>query len=131
MVEYAYNNTIHTSTGKTSFDIVKGNPKVPLMVKYLSNVFVVDEYSKDIKESCQRIKYAIYIAQQKQKLVVDKHRRKVIFKENDWVLLRFPKAQLCVSIGKGKQGHPMGHQKYYAKLEKMYYDPFQILTPLN
>ena len=36
MVEYAYNNTIHTSTGKTPFEIVEGRPKLPLMVKYLS-----------------------------------------------------------------------------------------------
>ena len=39
MVEYAYNNTIHTSTGKTPFEIVEGGPKLPLMVKYLGNEF--------------------------------------------------------------------------------------------
>ena len=41
MVEYAYNNTIHTSTGKTPFEIVEGRPKLPLMVKYLGRVFAV------------------------------------------------------------------------------------------
>ena len=45
MVEYAYNNTIHTSTGKISFEIEEGRPRLPLMVKYLSNVFAEDEYS--------------------------------------------------------------------------------------
>ena len=34
-------------------------------------------------------------------------------------------------IGKGKQGRPMGHQKYYAKLVKQYYGPFQVLKPIN
>ena len=35
MAKYAYNNTIHTSMGKTAFDIVEGKPKHPLIVKYI------------------------------------------------------------------------------------------------
>ena len=131
MVEYAYNNTIHTFTGKTPFEIVKGRPKVPLMVKYLTNVFAAEEYSKDLSKSFQKVKDAISIAQQKQKLATDKHRQALVFKENDWVLLQFPKARLNVTTGKGRQGRPIGHQKYYAKLAKRYYGPFQILKPLN
>ena len=42
IIEYAYNNTLHTSTGKTPFEIIEGRPKLPLMVKYLSNVFAMD-----------------------------------------------------------------------------------------
>ncbi|MCO5551922.1 hypothetical protein L7F22_005429 [Adiantum nelumboides] len=34
----------------------------------------------------------IHIAQQKQKVAANKHRRALVFKENDWVLLKFPKA---------------------------------------
>ena len=83
------------------------------MVKYLSNVFATDEYSRDLIESFQKIKD---VAQQKQNLAADKHRQALVFKEYDWVLLRFPKARLSVSMGKGRQGCPMGHQKYYAKL---------------
>ena len=83
MVEYTYNITIHISTGKTPFKIVEGRKKLPLMVKYLSNVFVADEYSKDSMESFQRVKDAISIAQQKQKLAAEKHRQEVVFKEND------------------------------------------------
>ena len=65
MVEYAYNNTINTSMGKTSFEIKEGRSKLPLMVKHLGNVFVVDKYSKDLKESFQRVKDSISIAQKK------------------------------------------------------------------
>ena len=43
MVEYAYNNTIHTSTTKTPFEIREGRPKLPLVVKYLSNMFVATD----------------------------------------------------------------------------------------
>ena len=46
-------------------------------------------------------------------------------------MLKFPKACLNVTTGKGKQGRPTGHQKYYAKLEKRYYGPLQVLKPLN
>ena len=48
MVEYAYNKTIHTSIGKTPFEIVEGRPKLPLIVKYLSNVFAANECSRDL-----------------------------------------------------------------------------------
>ena len=124
MVEYAYNTTIHTSTGETPFEIVEGRPKLSLMVKCLSNVFAADEYSRDLIESSQKLKNAISIVQYKQKLAVDKYRQALVFKENDWVLLRFPKACLNVTTGKGTQGRPTGHQKYYAKLAKRYYGPF-------
>ena len=46
MVEYAYNNTIHTSMGNTPFEIVEGRHKLLLMVKYISNIFAAHEYSK-------------------------------------------------------------------------------------
>ena len=68
--------------------------------------------------------------QHKQKLAAVKHRQALVFKEIDWVLL-VPKACLNVTTGKGKQGCPTGHQKYYAKLAKRYYGPFQVLKPLN
>ena len=53
------------------------------------------------------------------------------FKEDEWVLLRFPKACLNVKTGKGTQGCPVGHQKYYTKLAKRYYGPFQVLKHIN
>ena len=131
LLEYAYNNIVHTSTGKAPFEIIKGRPKLPLIVKMLGHVFAADKYSWDLKESFQKIKDSISIAQKRQKAAADKHRRNLIFKEDDWVLLKFPKARLSVTTGKGTQGHQTGHQKYYAKLAKRYYGPFQVLKPLN
>ncbi|MCO5575838.1 hypothetical protein L7F22_029643 [Adiantum nelumboides] len=96
-------------------------------LKVHGKIFAADEYSRDLKESFQKIKEAISIAQQKQKAAANKHRRALAFKENDWVLLRFPKARLRHTTGK----NPTGHQKYYAKLAKRYYGPFQILKPIN
>ena len=95
LVEYAYNNTVHTSTGKAPFEVIEGRPKLPLIVKPHAKIFAADEYSKDLKESFNKIKEAISIAQQKQKAVANKHRKPLVFKENNWVLLKSPKA--CLS----------------------------------
>ncbi|MCO5589360.1 hypothetical protein L7F22_043327 [Adiantum nelumboides] len=127
LVEYAYNNTVHTSTGKAPFEVIEGRSKSPLLLKVHGKIFAADEYSRDLKESFQKIKEAISISQQKQKAAANKHRRALAFKENDWVLLKFPKARLRHTSGK----NPTGHQKYYAKLAKRYYGPFQILKPIN
>ena len=69
--------------------------------------------------------------QHKQKRVVDKHRRPLEFNNNDWVLLKFSKAWLQHTTGKDWQGKLTGHQKFYAKLAKRYYSPFQILERIN
>ena len=39
--------------------------------------------------------------------------------------------KVCIHKGKDNNGVPMGHQKYYAKLAKRYYGPFQILERIN
>ena len=65
LLEYAYNNTIHTSTGKAPFEIIEGRTKLPLIVKTLGHVFAADEYSRDLKESFQKIKDSISIAQKR------------------------------------------------------------------
>ncbi|MCO5605646.1 hypothetical protein L7F22_059829 [Adiantum nelumboides] len=127
LLEYAYNNTVHTSTVKAPFEVIEGRSNSPLLLMVHGKIFAADEYSRDLKESFQKIKEGISIAQQKQKAAANKHRRALAFKENDWVLLKFPKARLRHTTGK----NPTGHQKYYAKLAKRYYGPFQILKPIN
>ncbi|MCO5552875.1 hypothetical protein L7F22_006394 [Adiantum nelumboides] len=83
LLEYAYNNTVHTSTGKAPFEVIEGRPKVPLLLKVHGKIFAADEYSRDLKESFQKIKEAISIAQQKQEVAANKHQRALAFKEND------------------------------------------------
>ncbi|MCO5588889.1 hypothetical protein L7F22_042850 [Adiantum nelumboides] len=131
LVEYAYNNTMHTSTGKTPFEAIEGRSKVPLILKMHGKIFAADEYSRDLRDSFAKIKEAISIVQQKHKATADKHRQPVHFSTNDWVLLKFPKARLRHTMGKSWHGELTGHQKYYAKLACRYYGPFQILRPIN
>ncbi|MCO5601365.1 hypothetical protein L7F22_055485 [Adiantum nelumboides] len=98
LVEFSYNNTIHSSTGKAPFEIVGGARKLPPMVK------------------------GIQKAQEKQKKAADKHRRRLRFREGDWVLLRFEEARLRKQKGK---------EKFYPKLRMRYYGPFQISEVIN
>ncbi|MCO5566534.1 hypothetical protein L7F22_020211 [Adiantum nelumboides] len=100
LVEYVYNDTVHTSTRKAPFEVIEGRSKSPLLLKVHGKIFAADEYSRVIKESFQKIKEAISIAQQKQKAAANKHRRALAFKENDWVLLKFRKARQRHTTGK-------------------------------
>ncbi|MCO5603809.1 hypothetical protein L7F22_057961 [Adiantum nelumboides] len=43
LVEYAYNNTVHTSTGKAPFEIVKGGKKVPPILQTKDKIFEADK----------------------------------------------------------------------------------------
>ncbi|MCO5614903.1 hypothetical protein L7F22_069188 [Adiantum nelumboides] len=61
LLEYAYNNTVHTSTGKAPFEVIEGRPKSPLLLKVHGKTFAADEYSRDLKQSFQKIKEAISI----------------------------------------------------------------------
>ena len=91
------------------------------------NIFAADEAVRDVKEAFLKIKEAILACP----TAADKHRRPVAFEDDAWVLLKFSKARLRQRTGKERNGLPAGHQKYYAKLAKRYYGPFQILNRIN
>ena len=65
LVQYAYNNIEHSSTGKSPFEVIEGKPKPPLMLKMKHNIFATDECVRDIQESIQKVKgSSIYFAAQ-------------------------------------------------------------------
>ena len=81
LVEYAYNNMVHSSTGKALFEIIKGRPKVPPILRMHQNIFALaDEYVCYLQTLFEKIKDAIRITQ---KSAPDKHRRALDFKEDD------------------------------------------------
>ena len=41
LVEYAYNNTVHTSTGKSPFEIVEGRSKAPPILRMHQKIFAL------------------------------------------------------------------------------------------
>ena len=67
LVEYAYNNTVHSSTGKAPFEIVEGGKKVPPILHTKDKIFEADQYVQSMDETYQKIKYALERTQAKQK----------------------------------------------------------------
>ena len=62
-MEYAYNNTIHTSIGKTPFEVIEGRPRLPLILNPHENIFAANEAVQDIWVAFDKIKDSIRLAQ--------------------------------------------------------------------
>ncbi|MCO5604033.1 hypothetical protein L7F22_058190 [Adiantum nelumboides] len=122
LVEYAYNNTVHTSTGKAPFEIVEGGKKVPPILQTKDKIFEADKYVQNMDEAYRKIKLALEKTQSKQKKAADRHRRELVFSLGDWVLLRFEKARLRKMKGK---------KRLFPKLGMHYYGPFQVCDKIS
>ena len=122
LVEYAYNNTVHSSTGKAPFEIVEGGKKVPPILHTKDKIFEADKFTKDWEGAYKKVKEALQRTQAKQKQAADRHRRHLEFALGDWVLLRFEKARLKKMKGK---------ERLYPKLSMRYYGPFQVMERIN
>ena len=48
LLEYAYNNTVHTSTGKTPFEIIEGRPKIPPVLQTHKQICAAYAYVQDV-----------------------------------------------------------------------------------
>ncbi|MCO5592304.1 hypothetical protein L7F22_046304 [Adiantum nelumboides] len=122
LVEYAYNNTVHSSTGKAPFEIVEGGKKVPPILHTKDKIFEADKYVQDMDEMYKKVKVALEKTQAKQKKAADSHRREMVFSLGDWVLLRFEKARLKKMKGK---------ERLFPKLSMRYYGPFQVCDKIS
>ncbi|MCO5600239.1 hypothetical protein L7F22_054349 [Adiantum nelumboides] len=122
LVEYAYNNTVHTSTGKAPFEIVEGGKKVPSILQTKDKIFEADKYVQNTDEAYRKIKLALEKAQSKQKKAVDRHPRELVFSLGDWVFLCFEKARLRKM---------KGNERLFPKLGMRYYGPFQVCNKIN
>ncbi|MCO5554997.1 hypothetical protein L7F22_008536 [Adiantum nelumboides] len=113
---------MHSSTGKALFEIVEGGKKVPPILHTKDKIFEADRYVKGWQEAYKKVKYALEKSQAKHKRAADSHRRELLFKENDWVLLRFEKARLRKKKDK---------ERMFPKLRMRYYGPFQVSEKIS
>ncbi|MCO5590685.1 hypothetical protein L7F22_044659 [Adiantum nelumboides] len=116
LVEYAYNNIVHTSTGKAPFEIVKGGKKVPPILR------TKDKILQNTDEAYKMIKLAREKTQSKQKKAVDRHHRELVFSLGDWILLHFERP------GQRKM---TSKERLFSKLGMRYYGPFQVCDKIS
>ncbi|MCO5584102.1 hypothetical protein L7F22_038025 [Adiantum nelumboides] len=119
LVEYAYNNIVHTSTSKAPFEIVEGGKKSPPILQTKDKIFEADKYVQKVDEAYKKIKIVL---EKTQKQVVDRHRHELVFSLGDWVLLPFEKARLRKMEGK---------ERLLPKLGMRYYGPFQVCDKIS
>ncbi|KAH9685576.1 hypothetical protein KPL70_014010 [Citrus sinensis] len=117
-IEFAYNHSIHQTTGSSPFEVVYGkNPISPLDLAPLltDHQFSgeAEERSKSIKKMHEQVRDRILKQNEKYKKSADKHRKHAKFQEGDlvWVHLR-------------KDRFPPGK---FAKLRPRADGPFKVL----
>ncbi|MCO5548877.1 hypothetical protein L7F22_002339 [Adiantum nelumboides] len=88
LVEFAYNNTIHSSTRKAPFEIVESAMKVPPFLSTKDKIFEADEYTRDLDTAFAKVRETLQKSQERRKKAVDYHRRDLKLKENDWITER-------------------------------------------
>ena len=111
--EFAYNNYVNHSTGKSHFQIVNGySPHTPIdLVPLPPHIHVfepVENFAKHIHDLHAKIRQKIALSNEEYKLAVDVHRRSKEFNVGEYVMVHirperipkmFSKKTLCKSHG--------------------------------
>ncbi|XP_020887735.1 uncharacterized protein LOC110230088 [Arabidopsis lyrata subsp. lyrata] len=121
-VEFAYNNAIHSATGKSPFSLVYTSvPKHVVDLVKLPRAHGVSVAAKNMAEEIlsikETVKAKLEATRLKNKIAADKHRRIKVFKEGDDVMVFLRKERFPVGT--------------YNKLKPRKYGPFKVLRKIN
>ena len=83
LVEFVYNNKVHSSTGKAPFEVIYGKVILPPILRTKDEIFAADEYVRDLETAFTQVQTAIERSQEKHKKAADKHRRQMNLKQGD------------------------------------------------
>ena len=90
LIEFAYNNSYHSSIDMSPFEALYGKPcRTPLCWSEVGErVLVGPEIVDETTQNIQVIKANLKAAQNQQKSLVDKHATDRVYKVGDWVFLK-------------------------------------------
>ncbi|KAM1203696.1 hypothetical protein ACFX15_019131 [Malus domestica] len=101
-MEFAYNNSYHSSIGISPFEALYGKScRTPLCwLKVGERVLVGPEIIKETTQNIQVIKSNLKAAQDRHKSLADKHAIDRVYKVGDWVFLKLSPWRGVVRFGK-------------------------------
>lgn len=121
LLEFAYNNSFHSSIGMTPFEALYGKScRTPLCwsevgERVLVGLKIVEETTQNI----QVIKANLKAAQDRQKSIANRHSTDRVYKVGDWVFLKLSLWKGVVRFGKK------------GKLSPKYIRPYQIIEQVG
>jgi ribosome-associated translation inhibitor RaiA len=121
-VEFAYNNSVHRSIGRTPFSVVYISPPkhvADLVTLPKDSRFSVaaESMAKDVQGVQEEVKQKLESSNAKYKAYADSHRRQKVFQEGDTVMIFLRKERFPVGT--------------YNKLQPRKYGPYKILRKIN
>ena len=122
IAEFAHNNSVNCSTGKSPFQIVNGySPRTPIdlvpLPPHMSVYKPIENFAKHIHDLHVEIRRQISLSNEEYKLVVDVHRRSKEFNIGEYVMVHILLERIQKTFSK----------KFYARAK----GPYSIIRKLR